>query len=81
MAVSDQHGAAEHAKVTAGGDRQGHHGSAFDLGEDAVVCRSGSSRWADIDGPFWSLPVYGEAWQPPGVCLEASGWTTVHKCR
>lgn len=31
MAVSDQHGAAEHAKVTAGGDRQGHHGSAFDL--------------------------------------------------
>lgn len=44
MVLSYSHRAAEHAKVTAGGDRQAHHGSTFDLGEDAVVRRSGSSR-------------------------------------
>lgn len=63
----------EHAKVMAGWDRQGHHGSSFDPHRDTEVYWSGSSgRW-DIYGRFWRQPVYRGAWQGPIVFQEPQG--------
>lgn len=50
-------------------DRQGHHGSSFDLSVYTEVCWSGSSGWGDIDGLFWRLPVYRGDWQGAIVFL------------